>query len=54
MIWGANVDNLYLQVDYLAARTVGRRGNGECEKAYSCPGFSMILFRFLKLIFLVS
>ena len=54
VIWGSNVDNLYLQVDYLAARTVGRRGNGECEKAYNCPGFLMILFRFLKLIFLVS
>ena len=51
VIWGANVDNLYLQVDYLAARTVGRRGNGECEKAYNCPGFLMILFRFLTLIF---
>ena len=47
VIWGSNVDNLYLQVDYLAARTVGRRGNGECEQAYSCPGFFMIIFRFL-------
>ena len=25
------------QVEYLAARTVGRRGNEECKKAFSCP-----------------
>ena len=25
------------QVEYLAARTVGRRGKEECREAFSCP-----------------